>query len=411
MVRKRAALVPGVLAVVTLAATTTASAQNFSLSGAVTLEDGSPVKGAVVEAIPSKEARGIRSAKTNKRGAYNLPFIEWGPYRFKASAEGMLMRKMSVTIRSAANQIEHQTSGDVGPDQKLQEFTINPGSRVEVDFTLVPSTYFTKGAGSAVPSGGKELDEANRLTSEQKYAEAEAIVEKLIKAGHESAAAWYLKGLDDKGLDHPDEAVTDFGKALALDPKIAGAHSQLGSIAYAKGDKETAAAEFGKELEISPDATPVAINLAVALRDLGKNDEAVAAWRKVIDMAPAQAGAYVELATLLTDMNRQDEAIQVLDRMDAVVKPDPALWFNLGASFANKDELDRAKFAYAKALALNADFPEANREMGWIKLKEGDGQTAATYFEKYLELRPYAKDADDIRAAIKSAKAMKPPSK
>ena len=390
----------------------TARAQNFSVSGKVTLDDGSPVKGAVVEAIPSREGRSARHAKTGADGTYKIPFAEFGPYQFRASSKDMLMHRMALTIRLATKQVEYETSGEFGPDQKLVEFDVQPGRIVEADFVMVPSDYFTRQAeGNSVTAKTAELREANNLTLDKKYAEAEAIIQKIVDEGHADASAWYLKGLDARGLGRDDDAKGYLSKALELAPETPGAHAQLGLIASDKGDKPTAVDEFRKELAISPDATPVAINLAVTLRDIGRADEAIAAWEHVLEMAPSESGAYVELTTLYTDQKQADKAAEVLRRMESVVKPDPALWFNLGASFANDDKLDRAEVAYAKALALDADFPEANREMGWLRLREGDGATAATFFEKYLALRPNAKDAADVRAALESAKKMKPHAK
>ncbi len=399
-------LVPtAALLALAVGAVSPAMAQKIDIKGTVTLQDGSPVDGAEVSAVNSKEGRASSKIKTRDDGTFRLPFAEFGSYRFEVHKEGLLMFSMAITVKNERHQVEAEKSGEIGPDQNTPEYQIGPGRAVEIAFVMVPKDFFAKQlavVGNAEAT--KWLQQANDLTAQQKYAESDELLKKIMEKDPQNANAWYLSGLNAAGTGRTDEATKDFEKTLELNPTQPGVNAQLGSFAFEKGDKAQAVELFKKELEISPTATPVAINLAMALEDLGRNDEAIAAFEKVIAMAPTESPAYLELANLYTKLNQQDKATDVLNRMEQVAKPKPAFWFNIGANYANADQLDKAEMAYRKALDLDPTFPEANLQMGYLSVQKGDAAGAVGFFEAYLKARPSASDAKDVQAIVNQIK-------
>jgi len=64
---------------------------------------------------------------------------------------------------------------------------------------------------------------------------------------------------------------------------------------------------------------------------------------------------------------------------------------------AGDRELDRALQAYDRAVQLDAHYADPYRAIGILRLKNGDKERARTAFERYLELRPDAPDAQQIK--------------
>jgi tetratricopeptide (TPR) repeat protein len=408
---KRSAWLLVVLALPALvAAIAPAHAQvgNIIIQGSVTLEDGSPVDGAEVTALPAVEARGIRHAKSGKDGRFKIPFAQFGAYKFLAEKEGLRLQSMSIVVTAANKQIEYERSGDVLDLENPPEFEIGPGHTADVRLVMVPADQPTREQIAANQALAQEIAEAGRLTGAGEYAASDEILKKIMGAGKGDVDVLYLMGINAARSGRAAEAETMFTKARELDPAKAGVASQLGALAYEKGDREKAVEWFRKELEVSPAALPVAVNLAICLNDLGRTDEAVAAWKKVIEMSPAETGAYLELAAIYTEMGKTDEATEVLKQAEQAGKPDAVRWFNVGASFANKDQFDRAEMAFRRALEIDPALPEANREMGYLMVRKGENAQALVHFRAYLERRADAKDADEVKAIIRELERTTP---
>lgn len=383
-----------------------ARAQHSTVRGTVALEDGSPVAKAVVEANPTSGGTSIQQAKTKKSGRFALPFVEYGTYRFAATKDGLLVRSISVKITDSSKRTESDYSSEVGALQQFPEFRVRPGRTVQIDFVMVPDSYF---ADAIVVAGDesatRELNEANDLAIARKFDESNAILEKLVEQGKTNAKIFYLLGFNAYAQKRTQDAMKWFEKTLELDPDQPGLHAHLGSLAHEQGDPERALELYEKELAISPEATVVAVNRAIILAELGRSDEAVAAFEKVVGLDPDEAAAYSELATLYLDAGREDDAARALQRLEELGQADPALWFNIGANLANRDLYERAEQAFRKALEIEPDFALAIRELGYLAIRQGDPSSALERFERYLELNPGATDAGDVRALCDALKA------
>lgn len=377
--------------------------QHATVTGSVTLEDGSPVAKAVVTAVPTVEGKATRSIKTRKNGEYSLPFVEFGTYRFTAEQEGLLIKSIDVRITDANRQPQKEYSSDVDALQQLPEFRLGQEWSAEVKFVMVPRSYFADVM--AVPgdvAATNALNEANDLTMAGKYDESTALLQKLVDEGTATSKAYYLLGSNAYAQHKTDEALRWFEKTLEADPEQPGLYAHLGSIAREQGDTERALAMYDRELELSPQATTVAINRAILLAEMGRTEEAIAAFEHVLELNPDETNAYSEMAILYLDQGRDEEAAAVLERLEQRGEPDPALWFNIGAGFANRNLNEQARDAYRKALAIDPDFADAVRELGYLSINEGDMAGAVGHLEKYLELRPAASDAEDIRALVEA---------
>ena len=133
-----------------------------------------------------------------------------------------------------------------------------------------------------------------------------------------------------------DRAVLLFERAVALDPRYARAHLQLGS-AY-----DVKAAYLG-------------------LPEL--HERALASFRRAIELAPDLALAWKEMGSCLTSLGREDEGIEAIVRAMALDPADAAAHAALArAYFVGKARWADAAAEYETALRLN---PQA----GWTALQ------------------------------------------
>lgn len=112
-----------------------------------------------------------------------------------------------------------------------------------------------------------------------------------------SADGWYAIGSELEDGD-PEQARSAYERALALDPKHADTHVNLGCLEHEAGRLEEAERHYRAALAARPDDATAAFDLGVVLEDLGRLEEARAAYEHSLAAAPGSADAHYNLARL-----------------------------------------------------------------------------------------------------------------
>ncbi|MFH0934229.1 MAG: sulfotransferase, partial [Pseudomonadota bacterium] len=149
-------------------------------------------------------------------------------------------------------------------------------------------------------------------------------------------------------------AVAHGERAVALEPRMAMAHSNLGIAYFDRKDYDKAEACQQRALAIDPDFAPSLNNLGSIWRERKNNENALAWYRK----AAAANPNYLEPLS------------------------------NLGALLLEEDRIPEATETLQKALQLNPNFAEAVCNMGGVHLALEQHEAALAKFRRALELRP-----------------------
>jgi DNA-binding transcriptional MerR regulator len=138
---------------------------------------------------------------------------------------------------------------------------------------------------------------------------------------------WFVEGTRLEGRpDLPDsdaQAARAYRRALALDPGLAPAHTNLGNIAYRGGDRGRARESFQTALALDPDQPEARFNLANLILEEGDLELAVAELRRVLQIAPEFADAHFNLAVALERLGGRAQARAHLERY-IKLEPEPA---------------------------------------------------------------------------------------
>jgi tetratricopeptide (TPR) repeat protein len=126
-----------------------------------------------------------------------------------------------------------------------------------------------------------------------------------------TAEEWYRWGCELEAAA-PEEAAEAYRRALALDPRHADAHVNLGRLVHESGDAETAREHYGRALDCRPDDATAAFNLGVALEDLGRPQEALAAYENALALDPGNADAHYNAASLCERLGQPADALRHL---------------------------------------------------------------------------------------------------
>jgi tetratricopeptide (TPR) repeat protein len=137
-----------------------------------------------------------------------------------------------------------------------------------------------------------------------------------------SAYNWFVEGLALESQEgREDEAVSCYRQALAADPGLAAAHTNLGGLAYRRGDRQAARASFEKSLALDPEQSEARFNLGNLMLEDGDVDLAAAEYRQVLTITPNFADAHYNLATALEALGSKAQARQHLGEYLRLCQP------------------------------------------------------------------------------------------
>ena len=116
-------------------------------------------------------------------------------------------------------------------------------------------------------------------------------------------AQYYLEqGNANLEADNPDQAITDYSRALEINPRLAEAYNNRGNAYDRKGQYDQALADYNSALKIDPRYTEASVNRGYVALDyikrgndyLGKKqyDQAISEYSRSLKITPGDGMAY-----------------------------------------------------------------------------------------------------------------------
>jgi tetratricopeptide (TPR) repeat protein len=130
------------------------------------------------------------------------------------------------------------------------------------------------------------------------------------KSNRQQAVSANNHGVDLYNAQKYKEAITEYERAIQLDPKYTEAYSNRGAAYDAIDNPERAVEDYSMAIKLNPHLSAALSNRAAAYCDLGQFDNAVADLNLVIRQSPRDARAY----------NKRGSAYQSLGDLDAARK-------------------------------------------------------------------------------------------
>jgi len=139
-----------------------------------------------------------------------------------------------------------------------------------------------------------------------------AVINRILSHG-DSAEAYLLRGTLELTAHDRDAARADLEKAVALNPRLPGAHARLGELLLMLGESERARAAFTQELALDPDEFTSNLNMGV----LAKQDQAYVEARRYLERAlrtrPNDPGVRYQMANVDLATGNLEPARQSLE--------------------------------------------------------------------------------------------------
>lgn len=129
------------------------------------------------------------------------------------------------------------------------------------------------------------------------------------------AAQLYALGCDlDEDPGRQADAAAAYERALALDPELANAWTNLGNVLYRAGDGREAEKMYRRAIELAPRQAEARYNLGYSMLERGLPDSAAACLREAVECDPGFADAWFNLAAALEACSRFRDALEAWKR-------------------------------------------------------------------------------------------------
>lgn len=154
------------------------------------------------------------------------------------------------------------------------------------------------------------------------------------------AKAYYDRGVAYSNLEQWDKTISDLSRAIEIDPKYTDAYSDRGNAYSNQGQLDKAVADFSRAIEIDPQNAIAYYNRGNAYSNLGQWNEAIADYTRAIEIDPEYSLAYSNRGAVYGNLGQLYKAI---DDFSAAIKIDP----NNTKAYSNRDlayrKLEREK--------------------------------------------------------------------
>ena len=252
----------------------------------------------------------------------------------------------------------------------------------------------------------REMDDVFEVQDEISRSIAEALKVRLLPAeeaglssrGTDNVEAYndYLKGRYYFNRRDAPEAVTEFERALARDPRYTDAYTGLADSYCIYGfyggiptldafAKARAAAQ--KALELSPESADAHVSLALVEHYFGWDlEKEEAETRRAIDLAPKSAVAYSWLGLMFAFTNRTAEAFEMARRATEIEPFSANAQANVAWAYYGARRFEEAIREFRRALHMDPNAPYPLWAIGLTYLQLARHSEAIAALEKAVEV-------------------------
>lgn len=185
-----------------------------------------------------------------------------------------------------------------------------------------------------------------------------------------------------------DQALADYDKVLELNPWLAEAYTNRGTAYHHKGQYDRAISDFNEALKLNPRFAGAYNNRGETYRTKGDYDQALADFNTALQIHSGYADAYLNRGIAYANKGQYDEAISDFNQTLAI-NPSAALAYNgRGAAYRHKGDYAQAISDFNKAVAINPRLDAAFNNRGAAYYDQRQYEHAIADYTKALEIDP-----------------------
>ncbi len=227
------------------------------------------------------------------------------------------------------------------------------------DTPLTEFRLYAEGGRIRVQVGGQHMEpESGQLLFNFDRSELDRMVaiparreqnerERKLRNQHE-AEKWFLQGVDLEAGGRVEEAINLYEKALELDPQLAAAHVNLGTVYFTSQDWKKAEHYYRQAIEANPNYPLAHFNLANLYDERGDQEQALTHYQTALKLDPNYADAHYNVALLY---QASGSSLKAMRHWRTYVKLDP------GSSWAAIARRELGKLSSAMVVSSSRPTP------------------------------------------------------
>jgi len=185
-----------------------------------------------------------------------------------------------------------------------------------------------------------------------------------------------------------DRAISNFRKAIEINPGISDFHNNLGAALTYKGKYVEAIPYYLQAIKLSPGKCKYYNNLGNAFLEIGESTRAVENYRMAIKLSPGNADFHDSLGLAYINQNKMTEAITEFQKALAIQPRHVKALKHLAVVMLVQDRNDEAIVHLTKALAVDQTDPEIYNNIGIALVKKNLLREALVNFQNAIALKP-----------------------
>jgi len=246
-------------------------------------------------------------------------------------------------------------------------------------------------SGPVFPQGGTHpLERALALFNAGKYQDSFDLASAYLVQNPLSETAHKIVGMNEYMLGKPEEALREVKRATELAPNDADAFYYLGRLHFSTDKLAGALSDFQKALELDPASLRTENQLGQTYEALGRWPEAERVYLKAIEMERSQAKKsewpYFNLGVLYLNTMRAEEAVAYLQE---ALRLNPS-WaqgkVKLAAALSSCKKFDQAVTLLEGAVESEPLNAEAHYRLALLLTKTGKAEEAKQHFNAFEHL-------------------------
>jgi len=199
--------------------------------------------------------------------------------------------------------------------------------------------------------------------------------------------AYWRKYWLTKDKDWTALAKEECDSAVTLGNAGAAGHSCLGLVADGTGQYREAVTEYQRALELEPGNENTYIGLALAYEHEGAITEAEQTYQRAVDAHPNSPYSYNYLGTFYLRREQFDKAAQMFQKVIALAPEGYGAYVNLGATYNNMGQYDKSIEPLKKSIAIRPSY-SAYVNLGVANYGLKRFPEAVSAYEEAIKLNP-----------------------
>ncbi|MFN4258996.1 MAG: tetratricopeptide repeat-containing sulfotransferase family protein [Gemmataceae bacterium] len=197
--------------------------------------------------------------------------------------------------------------------------------------------------------------------------QADVLYQRILQENPQAAEVLHLRGLVAYQCGQPDKAIPHILAAVYLDTNNAAYHNSLGCCYQVLDRLQEAVACFRRALALQPELAEAMSNLGNALNNMGAAVEAEQHCRRALELRPDFPEAFNNLGGALARQGRVVEAAEIFRQALRLNPQFVSAQLNLGHVLQEQGLFTEARQAYEEVLRLEPHHAQAMSSLSLIK--------------------------------------------